>query len=186
MIIGALVVWLAPEEQTLGQGIKSVYVHVALIWVGMAGLALAGLLGLTVIVWASEKISSWMQIIGWVGLAFYAAGLAMSALASKVNWGNIFWQEPRMRAALSMLAAALIVQIVASWVPWLRLRGLLSSGLIVLLAWSTLSAPLVLHPDNPVATSSSLAIQMTFLGLSLLCGLAAAWFVWYWRLRNTE
>lgn len=178
LAVGATLMWLAPEEQTLGSGIRSVYVHVALIWVGMVGLALAGILGVGVLIWAGERAVNWMQTIGWVGLAFYAAGLAMSILASKVNWGNVFWQEPRMRVALNMFAMALIVEIVISWLPWVRLRGLLSIGLIAILLWATLRAPLVLHPSNPIQTSSSSAIQLTFAGLFLICGLGAAWLVW--------
>lgn len=172
-------VWLAPEEKQLGQGIKSVYVHVALIWVGMAGLVAAGLIGVGVLVSDNRKLSSWMETVGWVALGFYAAGVIMSILASKVNWGNVFWQEPRMKVALNMLALALIVEVFVSWVPWRRLKGLLSALLVMILAWTTMSAPLVLHPKNAIGTSSSSAIKMTFLGLSLLSSAAAAWIVWY-------
>ena len=183
LITAGLLLWFAPEEQTLGGGIKSVYVHVALIWVGMAGLTLAGFIGLGVIIWANEQLSSWMQTVGWVAFAFYAAGVGMSVLASKVNWGNVFWQEPRMRAALNTLAVVLIVEVVIDWVPWIRLRGVMSAGLVAMLAWTTLAAPLVLHPSDPIRTSSSSAIQLTFLGLFLLCALAAVWLVWRLRLK---
>lgn len=183
LIVGTLIVWLAPEEQTLGQGIRSVYIHVALTWVGMVGLALAGLLGLALILWASGKLAAWMRAVGWVGLAFYAAGLGMSVLASSVNWGNVFWQEPRMRSASSILAAALIVQVLIGWLSWQRLRGLLSLSLMILLGWSTLAAPLVLHPRNAVGSSTSTAIRLTFLVLSLLFGSAAAWITWQLKSR---
>jgi hypothetical protein len=39
-------------------------------------------------------------------------------------------------------------------------------------------AKLVLHPDNPIRTSDSAAIQATFIGLFVLVGLAAALLVW--------
>lgn len=181
LVLASVLLWIAPEEQTLGQGIKSVYVHVALIWTGMAGIAVTGLLGVLVLIAAKERLSSWMQTIGWVALAFYASGVAMSAWASKANWGNVFWQEPRMRVALNMLAAALIIEVLINWLPWIRIRGALAVGLLVVLGWSTLDAPLVLHPSDPIRTSTSVAIQMSFLGLFALCSLAAAWFVWQRR-----
>jgi hypothetical protein len=180
LIAAAIVVWSAPEEQTLGGGIRSVYVHVALIWAGMTGLAVAGLMGLVVLVGGNERAAQLMDKIGWVGLAFYAAGVGISILASKINWGSVFWQEPRMRVALNMLALILIIEIIGSWLPWPRIRGLLSAGLIAALAWSTLAAPLVLHPRNPITTSSSSGIQLTFLGLFALCLVAAVWIVWRW------
>lgn len=185
IIAAAALVWLAPEEKQLGQGIRSVYVHVALIWVGMAGLAVAGLVGIGVLFSDSGKLASWMEAIGWVALGFYAAGVSMSILASKVNWGNVFWQEPRMKVALNMLALALIVEVFISWVPWRRLKGLLSALLVVILSWTTMSAPLVLHPRNPIGSSSSSGIKLTFLGLSIVSAAAAAWIVWFVRSRRT-
>lgn len=44
--------------------------------------------------------------------------------------------------------------------------------------WLTSRTQLVLHPDNPIRTSDSLAIQATFVGLFVLVGLAAALLVW--------
>jgi len=177
----AVLLRIAPQEQTLGEGIKSVYVHVGLIWAGMAGIIVAGLLGLLISLFANERLLPWMKRIGWVALAFYAAGVAMSALASEANWGSVFWQEPRMRVALNMLAAALIVELLIGLLPWIRIQGSLAVGLIVLLAWSTFNAPLVLHPRDPIRTSSSAAIQMSFLGFFVLSVLASAWFVWHSR-----
>jgi len=38
VVLGMLVVWLAPAERTLGEGIRWVYVHVALVWAGTLAL----------------------------------------------------------------------------------------------------------------------------------------------------
>ncbi len=169
---------LAPEEATLGQGIKTVYIHVALTWTGMAGFVAAGLLGLLVIATGGQRFAAWMQTLGWVGFGFYAAGVAMSALASKVNWGNVFWQEPRMMAALNGLAVAVIVLAANIWIPWVRLRGLLQAILPVIIFWLTASAPLLLHPRNPITTSDSLGIKLAFGGMFLLTAALAVWVVW--------
>lgn len=185
LVIGAAVVLFGPQEQTLGTGIRSVYVHVALIWVGTGGLILAGLLGLVVIATMSQKTAVWMQTIGWVGTLFYAAGVGMSIISSKVNWGSVFWQEPRMRVALNMLALILIFQVVMGWLPWIRVRGAMSTLLVAILLLTTFAAPLVLHPDNPIGTSDSTGIRMTFVGLTLLAGVGAVWLVWFFRKRTS-
>ena len=62
----AAIVWLAPEEKTLGPGIKSVYVHVALTWTGMTGLTIAGLLGIGAAITNGGRLSRWAQMAGWV------------------------------------------------------------------------------------------------------------------------
>ncbi|MBK8985976.1 MAG: hypothetical protein IPM39_07820 [Chloroflexi bacterium] len=153
---------LAPEEATLGQGIRIVYVHVALTWTGMAGFVIAGLLGLLTLLSGRQRFAAWMQTLGWVAFGFYAAGIAMSAWASKVNWGNVFWQEPRMAAAFNGLAVAVVVLAANVWIPWARLRGLLHVILPLIIFWLTYSAPLLLHPRNPISTSDSWGIQAGF------------------------
>lgn len=181
----AILVWLAPEEQTLGQGIRSVYVHVALIWAGMAGLSVAGLLGLGVLFSAHEGLQRWAATIGWVALALFAAGLLMSVVAARANWGGVFLAEPRYLSASNVLVLGLVIQIVNGWLPSVRVRGLLSALLAAFLGWSTATTPSVLHPDNAARASSSVAIQSTFFGLFILACLGGAWVVWYLRRRQT-
>ena len=174
----AVLLLIAPEEATLGQGIRSVYVHVALIWVGLAGFVIAGLLGFGLLITAYQPLYPWMRTIGWMGAAFFAAGIVMSALASQVNWGAVFWQEPRMRSSSTSLAIAVIVLLTMDWFPWLRLRGALVTAVPLIFYWLSARTELVLHPNNPIRTSESMGIQATFFGLFLLVGLAAALLVW--------
>jgi hypothetical protein len=178
MVATAVLLLIAPEEATLGAGIRSVYVHVALIWVGLAGFVVAGLLGIGLLITGYKPLYPWLRTIGWMGVAFFAAGLAMSAVSSQVNWGAIFWQEPRMRSSSTSLAIAVIVMVAMEWFPWLRLRGVMMTAVPIIFYWLTARTELVLHPDNPIRTSDSLGIQATFLGLFVLVGLAAALLVW--------
>lgn len=180
----AFVLLVAPEERRLGAGMRIVYVHVALIWTGSLGFMATGLMGIWLAFAPRPMLQSWMRTVGWVALLFFAAGWAMSALASQVNWGDVFWAEPRMAATMTGLAAALIVQIVNGWLRWLRVQGLLAAGLVVFLMLSVRSAPLLLHPGDPIGTSSSSAIQLTFVGLFVLTSLAAIWAVWFLRRRS--
>ena len=184
LILGGLItaviflLYLAPEEATLGTGIRTVYIHVALTWTGMAGFVLAGLLGLAVLITANEKFTHLMQTLGWVAFTFYAAGVAMSTLASRVNWGAVFWQEPRMMAAFNSLALMLIILIINTWLPWVRLRGLLQAALPLAVVWLTNRAPLVLHPRNPIFSSEATSIQLAFIAMFLLFVAIAGWIVW--------
>ena len=184
LILGGLItavlflLYLAPEEATLGTGIRTVYIHVALTWTGMAGFILAGLLGLAVLVTGNEKLVRWMQTLGWTAFGFYVAGVAMSAIASRVNWGGIFWQEPRMAAAFKSLAIATIIMVLNMWIPQVRVRGLLQAIIPVVVAWITYTAPKVLHPSNPIFSSEATGIQFAFIGMFLLFAAIAAWIVW--------
>jgi hypothetical protein len=177
VVLAAMVLWLAPAEQTLGSGITSVYVHVALTWAGMTGLIVAAVLGLAAAILGRSGLLDWGHVIAWVGLGMFAAGLVMSAVAAGINWGNVFWQEPRFNTTLQILAVGLIVQLVNSLSLPYRLRGLLLALPAASLIWLTVITPLVLHPGSAARTSPSAAIRFTFFGLFALCCLAGAWIV---------
>lgn len=181
--LAALLVWLGPDEKTLGSGIKAVYVHVSLTWAGLIGYVVAGLLGVATLRW--QQVDSWRQTVGWVAFGFYLGGVAVSVLASKINWGAVFWQEPRMVTSLNMLAAALLLLTANLFVPWRWLRGLLSALLPVIIFWSNLRAPLVLHPGNAVRSSTAAGIQLTFLGMLALALAAEGILVWMAQQRRT-
>lgn len=175
----ALVLWLAPLEQTLGAGIKIVYVHVALVWTGMAQLAAAGILGLILIITESPSVQNWLTTVSRVGFAFLTAAVIASLWAEIVNWGGILWSEPRTRSLLQLLAVALIVRVLHGWVRQPRIQGVLHLFVALLLAASTLFVPRFFHPDDPIGNSGAAAIQLTFYSLFSLCLIAGLWIMGY-------
>ena len=177
--LAAILLIRSPVEQTLGEGIRSVYVHVAFTWAGMIGLAVTGLLGLGAAVTGHAALLDWAKTICWVALAMFAAGLVMSIFAASINWGAVFWQEPRTNSALEILALGFVVQFIASWPIPNRLKGFLYLLLAAFLVYSVSSTPRVLHPGNAARTSSSAAIRFTFLGLFALFSGAAAWIIFH-------
>lgn len=170
--------WLSPAERTMGYGIRPVYVHVALIWTGMAGLTVATLAGLALAGTGKAIWGQWLQTIGWVTLGFLAASFLASLVAQEVNWNGIFWDEPRSQAAGRAIAVWAVVMIAGGWLHWLRLRGLAAAIVAPLLIASMHFSQLVLHPSDPITTADSWGIQATFLGLgalSLALGVLLTW-----------
>lgn len=178
--VAAVVVVLAPAEQTIGTAIKYVYVHVALTRAGMWGLYLAGILGVVVLVNGRGVWRRWAHIVGWVALGLFIAGGLVSLLAEQATWGGIPWGEPRNVTTLNVIALGLAVLIVANWLPWPRVAGALYLGLALYVAWVIPRTELVLHPDDPISGSSSLLIPLTFGGLTLLAVALGGWLVWQW------
>ncbi len=176
----ALLVWRAPVEQSLGQGIKIVYVHVGLIWAALLGFALNGLLGLVTAVTDNKKLAAWMRVIAQVALGVFVTSVIVSLLAERVNWGGIFWREPRNMAVFAVTAVAVIVLVLNSWLPWRRVQGLLTAGLAAYAILSLSAAPMIMHPENPARTSPSLGIQGAFYGVFALATLIEVWCVWRW------
>ncbi len=183
LIAMALVVVLSPAEQTLGQAVKVVYVHVAFTRAGEIGLLLAALLGLVVLATGSAPLSVWMQRLTLVGLGLYSAGFAVSLAAQALVWGGIDWHEPRVIAAMNVIVAAAAAS-ETYLLRYIRLRGLAQALLGGFVLWELFKTPNVLHPGNAISSSPSLAIQATGVTLVAFSVLLGAWIVWALALRG--
>lgn len=168
VLVAAILVWFAPAERTLGRGIKAVYIHVTLIWAGMLGFLVAGILGLVLAFVPKSSLLSWKRNISWVAFIWFAVGFLMSLLAARINWGAVYWDEPRLISSFQFLVVALFIQIGNRYLRGHRFRGLLTAFLAFFMMWWILGTPQVLHPGSPIRESNSLAIQLTFLGLFVL------------------
>jgi hypothetical protein len=184
VILGAIIVWLAPDERTLGDGIKSVYVHASLIIGGRIGLTVTGILGAVVLFTGRERLQAWAYRIGWVAWALFFAGVISSMVSATLTWGGVFLGEPRMRTSTQIVALGLIVQILNMWLPNVRWRGFLHLFLAGIMTWTIMVTELVLHPRNPVGTSTATGIQMTFTVLTLMVLAGGAWVIWHVRPRQ--
>ncbi len=177
LLAAAIIVLITPAEATIGSGIRIVAIHVALIWAGMLGLILAGILGAYNMMRPRVNLTRLLKSVALVSLIVFALGVGTSLVAEIVNWGGIAWNEPRTRSNLNLLAFALIAQIVAGWLAHSRVRGLLHLVVAVAIVWSTAVTELQLHPSGAVTSSTSNAIQSAFYSLTLLCLLIGLWFV---------
>ena len=162
------VLWALPDEQTLGSGIKLVYIHVSFIWAGMVGFIGSGLLGLAYLFRMKDRLVSLQETIGRVAFAWFMVGIVLSIFAAKVNWGAVYWQEPRMLASLKFILVVILVLLTGNHVKSGRIKSALNLFLALFLLWSFMGISRVLHPKNPIVDSSSLGIQMTFLSLFVL------------------
>lgn len=171
----ALVVALAPEERTLGDGIRWVYVHVGLVWAGGLGLGLAGALGLLALGTGRSDAADWSTTVGRAGLVAFGLGVAFSMVAASVNWGAVSLWEPRMAASLRFLALAVIIQVTAAWVPQPRVTGALAMATAALLFLDVGGAPLVMHPRDPIRTATSTHIQGTFVATFAIATALLGW-----------
>ncbi len=175
----AWIVLAAPAEASLGTGIRSVYVHVGLTWAGMAGLYLAGAMGGVVVFWPQKTLLRWMRAVGIVGLSLFSAGTIVSLYAQQVNWGAISWVEPITTSMLRYTAVGIIVHILLSWPIGDRIKGGLSLALALFHVWSVDNTALILHPQDPIGTSTSSGIRDTFSAVFVVSLVMAAWLVLY-------
>jgi hypothetical protein len=181
MVIG-LVTSFAPIEKTLGERVRLVYFHGAWVWTGKAAFAAAGLAGLMGLI---RRRATWQQAslaLGRTGLVFWLTYLPLSLLVQQLNWGGIFWDEPRWRIPLAFGIAGALLQAGLAMMDDLRLTSLANLGFGAALWYFLGSIENVLHPDSPIFSSGSVRIQVFFsalLLLSIVFGGLLAWFFYH-------
>lgn len=197
VLLALLALWvvLAPSESRLGNVVKLVFVHGALVWSGLLTFTLAGALGLIALMarhivgsiapaarkqapvfYRGAESASLAALIVWV--AYVVSSMAVTGLA----WGQVVaWNEPRVRVTGLILLAALVLFVVARLVAN-RDFGAVVSVVMGIVPWVVVKqAGVIRHPVDPIGGSESAAIQ-TFYGLILLtvAGLALTLIAWLW------
>ncbi len=169
----ALVTAISPLELTLGDRARLVYFHGAWVWAGKIAFAAAAAAGAWGLLRGSATLLKISQVFGHSGLFFWLTYLPLSLYVQQVNWGGIFWDEPRWRIPLMFGVVGVLLQVGLALMNDLRLTAAANFVFGVALWWSLASIQNVLHPDSPILQSNSVRIQIFFvilLALSLLFG----------------
>jgi len=178
----AVCVILAPAEAQLGQLIKLIYVHGALVTVGLAAFSVAGGLGLVALVVRRPVWYNGTWAAGLAALGIWIVYILSSMAVTGLTWGQVIaWNEPRVRASALILLAAIVlavvtrlvghrdftavVNLVMGMVPWILVRR----------------AEAIRHPIDPIGGSQSASIQVFFVLIVVaVAGLALTLIAWLW------
>ena len=182
LVLLAIWIVLAPAETRLGNVVKLVYVHGALVWVGLLAFGLAGALGLVALVVRRPAWYRATQAAGTAALIIWVL-YALSAMAvTGLTWGQwIAWGEPRVRASGLILIAAILLAVVSRLVNHGDFTAVVNAVLGVAAWIVTHQADVIRHPEDPIGGSNSTAIQGFYLLIVLtVTGLAAVWVAWLW------
>ena len=182
LVLLLALVLLAPAEARLGNVVKLVYVHGALIWVGLALYAVAGLLGLAALVirrpmWYRATTAAGVAALP-VWVVYVISAMAVTGLA----WGQLFaWNEPRVRATILILLADVVLLVAARLVGSRDFTAIVNIVMAVLTWFVIRQAEVIRHPVNPIGSSDSDTIQVFYLLIVMtVAGLAAILVTWLW------
>ncbi len=170
LILTGLVTFFGPAERSLGANLRLVTLHGAWVWAGKAAFAVSGLVGLAGLVSKERRplLAGWSLALGRTGLVFWLTYLPMSLLVMQLNWGGLFFAEPRWQVPFAFGVAAVLLQAGLSVlrIDWLTCASNLAFGVAL---WAALgSATNVLHPDSPIFGGGSARIEFFFGSLLLL------------------
>lgn len=182
LLLGLLVIllWLSPAEQTLGQSIKLVYLHGALVRTAIILFAVSVPVNLGALVTKRENWFVWGKALIFSTVVIWLLHTLFSMITTYATWGVfIAWFEPRTRFTFNLAAVSLVVVLVTHLVK----NRVFSSVAFLLLAGLTLmllpTLGLVQHPLDPIGMSTSGQIRLFYAGISLITlglgGLLAIW-----------
>jgi len=178
----AVCVVLAPAEAQLGQLIKLVYVHGALVMVGLGAFSLAGGLGLVALVVRRRIWYNGTWAAGLAALIVWIVYSLSSMAVTGLTWGQVIaWNEPRVRASALILLAAVVLAIVTRLVGHHDLTALVNLVMGIMPWILVRRAEAIRHPLDPIGGSQSTSIQL-FFGLIIVAvaGLALVLIAWLW------
>lgn len=180
-----LLLFLLPPERTLGDVIKLVLLHGALVRAGLIAFTVAGGLGLLCLVSTNPAWPRWCLAVQVTALLLWLANMISSSIATRLAWGEwIAWGEPRVWATIHVLWLAVACLLLVLWLDHRLFTGV--TNLIVAgLTWGLIKgATLVRHPFDPLGSSNSVTYQAMYVAMVVVL-LVIGWQCARW-LRRTS
>jgi hypothetical protein len=179
-VILSVLLWLSPAELTLGQTVKLVYLHGALVRTAMILFAISLPVNLVALLGGQLGWLAWGKALTWTAVAIWLIHTLVSMITTYAAWGVfIAWFEPRTRYTFSVAVVGLVSVAIAHLVGddrFSALAFLVLAGLTLALA-PRLGA--VQHPFNAISSSPSNAIRAYYTAIWIVSlimgGLLAIW-----------
>jgi len=173
---------IGPQEKSLGDNVRIVYLHGAWVLTAEMALGLAGLTGLFAILTRRTALHRWSAALGRTGIFFWVTYLPLALWAMQANWNGLFLSEPRFRAAVILAATGILLQIGVTLIARPVLTSLINVFFFVALQITISHAAYIMHPPpSPIFGSGILSIELFFIGIIFLT-MAAAYFLTRWWL----
>jgi len=174
-VILFILLWLSPSERTLGQIVKLVYLHGALVRTAMLLFAVSLPVNLAALLGGRSDWLAWGKALIGTALVIWLVHTLFSMITTYAAWGVfIAWFEPRTRFTFTVAVVGLVIVAIAYLVGDDRFSALafvVLAGLTLVLA-SRLGA--VQHPLNAIGSSPSNAIRIYYTAIwvvTLLMGM---------------
>jgi len=172
--------WLIPPEQTLGNVIKVIFLHGALVRVGLLAFAVAGVLSLGFLLTRRTTWFAWAMAAQKGAVILWIIYALTSSISTWLSWGQwIAWDEPRVRASVHVLWFSIACLLLVMWMgnrTFAAIVNLIVTGV----AWTLIrGASIIRHPFDPIGMSGSTTYEVLYwvmvAALALLTGLLVRW-----------
>lgn len=175
-----LLLWVSPGERTLGQIVKLVYLHGALVRTAVMLFAISLPVNGVALFNGRENWLVWGKALSWVAIGIWLAHTLTSMITTYAAWGVfIAWEEPLTRFTFNLAAVGLVVVVVTQLVANPRFSALvylLLAGVILVLLPGL---GIIQHPLDPIGSSPSITIRIFYAAILVIMlaigGLMVVW-----------
>lgn len=172
-VLGCLLIWLSPSEETLGNLVKLVYFHAAVVYAALFAFLMAGVLGLIYLITSKKIIYHWVCAFQKTAFLFWVIYFISSIFLTYLAWGGVGWMEPRFQLAIRILVMTSVVFLLSMWISKPKLIAALNSGLFLIIFYFTSTVQRIFHPSNPIGKSNSLIMKIcAILILLIFCSIS--------------
>lgn len=182
----ALLLWLSPAERSLGQTVKLVYLHGALVRTAVLLFAISLPVNLVALLNGQSGWLAWGRALVWTALGVWLAHTLFSMVTTYATWGMaIAWFEPRTRFTFTVAVVGVLIVVAAYLVGSARFAALAFAVLVGLILALAPRLVAVQHPLDPIGSSPSDTIRAFYLAIQVVSlaigGLVAVWLLAYER-----
>jgi hypothetical protein len=185
-VVIVVLISLVPPEKTLGPIIRPVFLHGALVQVGLLAFAAAGILGLVYFLQKSPTILRWCQVTEETAVGVWVVYALSSMVTTRLAWGEwIAWDEPRVRASIHVLWFSVACLVLVKWMnhpTFTAFANIVIAGAV----WFLIKgAGLLRHPFDPIGGSNSFYYQLLYI-LLVVAVLAFTAVAARWRYQSVK
>jgi len=171
VVLIVIVAVIAPADKVLGDRVKMVYVHGAIIRVVLAMFVLSGLLGLTYFFVNRFALFDWSKALQEASLILWIFYVVISVITTIQTWGAIAWFEPRWTFTLQMTGLAPIAYLAGALMKNRKIAAALNAIVAATMLFLLSQARLIIHPIDPIGTSGDAGIQLSYFVMLILWAL---------------
>jgi hypothetical protein len=182
LVLGmAVLTVLGPEEKSLGQNVRIVYLHGAWVLTALVAYIASGVVGLVALLTHKSGAHDWSKALGRTATVFWVTYLPLSLWAMQANWNGLYTSEPRFRIAVIFAVGGVLLQVGLSIINHAIATSAANVVFAAALGWALSNTSSVLHPPpSPIFNSGIASIEIFFVVLNLVALLAAYQLTRWW------
>lgn len=161
-ILIAILLAILPPEAELGQKIRLVFFHASIAENSIIFFSAAAIVSAYFLI--KKKEDSFYKARSLFTVAFYLwiAQSILGGINMKIIWGGFFWEEPKVRVGLILLAISLIIFLLSELEAGKILLSMLYIFTGTLSVLGFLFASNVFHPQNAIFGSDMILYKIIF------------------------